>query len=147
MGKPKAELIFKGVLYVASESQMRMPINGDVYLERHIPSPSLSRCDGNWVGSKRWIFEPKVLVWAQRTEQEDIIKEVLLQACGVQDFLWGDREHVMTLEQMIPVLQKRIDKLEDIHSGNRHAKVEIRKRLLQLAAVSIAMLESDIVKD
>lgn len=74
---------------------------------------------------------------------------VLWHARRIQDYLWnkpGERTNDFTepssYEDWINNLQSRINKLRNVSSQNRSWKVEARKRALQLAAVSIALISA-----
>lgn len=70
---------------------------------------------------------------------------IMWHARKVQDYLWGSHSNGSRkagLREWLPVLEKRFYKLYRLDHNNRHWKVEARKRLLQLAAVSAAMLEA-----
>lgn len=58
----------------------------------------------------------------------------------VQEFLWGDKNQVWNFEEWRRMLRKRVQKLEGIENSHAYPEIEIKKRLLQTAAVSIAML-------
>lgn len=70
--------------------------------------------------------------------------QVLLAARTVQDYLWGpvpgqrpNKDYAAWVE----VIDKRIGKLSAVRFSNPLWRVEARKRLLQVAAVALAMLE------
>lgn len=79
------------------------------------------------------------------TEDELLIHEAIVNGRKVQDFLWGQD----TLELSNPIddpiwvqiFQKRVDKIKDIDFTTRNAVVELRKRVLQQAALSIMFLK------
>ncbi len=80
------------------------------------------------------------------TEQEQYIFEAIVSARKVQDFLWGsgtlseiDTDKVKDI--CIDMYQKRIDKIKEIDFTNKCSMVELRKRILQNAAISIKILE------
>lgn len=64
----------------------------------------------------------------------------ILAARKVQNFLWGEDNSAWGIEEWRRMFRKRMAKLEDISEDNPHALVEFRKRLLQNAALSIALL-------
>jgi len=63
----------------------------------------------------------------------------------VQDFLWMDTPFHLDAESSIDdwcgVFQKRIVKISQIEKSNPMWQVELKKRLLQQAALSVALLE------
>jgi len=72
---------------------------------------------------------------------EDIlIFNVIKSARIVQDFLWGESNGEWGLDEWRRMFRKRVQKIDDIDPDNPHAIVELRKRLLQNAALSIALL-------
>lgn len=69
------------------------------------------------------------------------IGEVIEAARKVQEFLWEDVEEPgYDFELWKEILGKRFKKIEDLDLENHHAVTELRKRLLQTAAVSVAWL-------
>lgn len=75
-----------------------------------------------------------------------LIFRALRAARVVQDTLWGDAGapgdgRARHLDQWVDVLEKRIKCLRQRDETRRHWQVESRKRILQVAAVAIAMLE------
>jgi hypothetical protein len=69
------------------------------------------------------------------------IGDVILAARTVQDFLWKDvEERGYDFDLWKEILGKRFRKIEDLDLENHHAITELRKRLLQTAAVSVAWL-------
>jgi len=78
--------------------------------------------------------------WFPSKEEREAISQAIESARKIQTFLWGEARGEMGLVGWIASLRKRIDKLEQINRDNPHAAVEIRKRLLQNAALSIALI-------
>lgn len=69
-----------------------------------------------------------------------------LKARDVQDFLWGGapghRETSETWAGYVGAIQKRVDRLNAVDPARTPAwRVEARKRMLQTAAVAVAMME------
>jgi len=58
----------------------------------------------------------------------------------VQTFLWGEANGEWGLEEWLRMFRKRVAKLEEVKQENPHAVVELKKRLLQTAALSIALI-------
>ena len=58
----------------------------------------------------------------------------------VQDYLWGDKNDSWPLEEWKRMFEKRICKIDDIDPKNPHADVELKKRLIQNAALCINLL-------
>ena len=71
----------------------------------------------------------------------DLIGEILLLTFDLQEFLWDDESYMniehFDLNNWVPLFQKRVDKIAAIDSNTPNWKVEVRKRLLQQAALSI----------
>lgn len=78
------------------------------------------------------------------TRDEKII-DAVKSGISVQDFLWGDFNlNKFPIEQnqeiWISVFQKRVDKIREIDFNNQSSKIELRKRILQQACLSIQAL-------
>ena len=73
----------------------------------------------------------------------ELIAEALNAARHVQDYLWGsiDTRGSVSMDHLLRVLRKRVIKHEAVDLQHPNAIVEVRKRLLQTAAVAIAWLE------
>jgi hypothetical protein len=76
----------------------------------------------------------------QFSEEEKALMEVVLAARKVQTFLWGEANLSWGIEEWKRMFRKRVAKLESVDPNNPHAKVEIKKRLLQTAALSVALI-------
>ena len=77
------------------------------------------------------------------TIEEQIIFKALVEARSIQDYLWGRLNSVfaeMNVANFTKLFQKRVDKISILNASNPHAKVELKKRLLQQAALSILAL-------
>ncbi len=71
------------------------------------------------------------------------IADVMLSARKLQEFLWADtREPGDNFDHWKKTLQKRLDKIEVIDFSEPHSIIELRKRLLQNAVVSVAWLRA-----
>jgi hypothetical protein len=83
--------------------------------------------------------------------EESKIFEALICARKIQTFLWGKHDGSHGLEQWRQMFIKRVWKIELIDDDNPHAMIELKKRLLQNAALSIALLailnESAVLKE
>lgn len=78
----------------------------------------------------------------RKLRQACYILAAMLAARTVQDFLLGTADiRSQPWEVWIQVMEKRIVKMRAIDKGGKMWKVEARKRLLQIAAVAIAMIE------
>lgn len=79
------------------------------------------------------------------TEREQYIMDALLASRQVQDFLWGEGLKKVEPEKLkdvcIDMFQKRVEKLKEIDFTNKSSTIELRKRILQTAAISIKLLE------
>jgi hypothetical protein len=78
--------------------------------------------------------------WQPSPEEERATREAITAARTVQTFLWGEANGEWGWEEWLRMFRKRVAKLEEVKRDNPHAAVEVRKRLLQTAALSIAML-------
>lgn len=72
--------------------------------------------------------------------EDAIIVEAIRAARTVQEFLWGHADGDWGFEEWKLMLQKRFYKLDAVRPGHPHATVEVRKRLLQLTALGVALL-------
>lgn len=72
--------------------------------------------------------------------EEKFIKAAIIAARRIQTFLWGEANGSWGLEEWRRMFIKRVRKIELIDPRNPHAIVELKKRLLQNAALSIALL-------
>jgi hypothetical protein len=72
--------------------------------------------------------------------EETEIRQALVSARTIQEFLWGELNGKWDLEEWRRMFRKRVAKIDEINPLNPHAKIELKKRLLQNAALSIAML-------
>lgn len=79
------------------------------------------------------------------TEDENLIKEALLDARKVQEFLWQElslqNDSEFNANIWACVFQKRVNKISEINPSHPNAKVELRKRVLQQCALSIVALK------
>lgn len=72
--------------------------------------------------------------------EEKELKEAILCARKIQEFLWSDMNAEAGLEEFKRMFYKRLVKLDSVNMANPHWKIELKKRLLQIAAISINML-------
>jgi hypothetical protein len=67
--------------------------------------------------------------------------KIIFAARVIQEFLWKEhRNEQLSLELWKRLLDKRLDKINLIQRSNPHWQVELRKRLLQNAALSLACI-------
>jgi len=74
------------------------------------------------------------------------IKEALLGAEKVQDFLFADKnitncDFEKSIEVLISAFEKRVDKIKQVDRNNPSWKIEMKNRLLQQASLSIKALQ------
>ena len=81
------------------------------------------------------------LVVKNSEQREKHIAEVLRAARTIQDFLWGEHNINWGIEEWRRMFRKRIKMIDTIDPKNPHALIEFRKRLLQNAALCVALLE------
>ena len=72
--------------------------------------------------------------------EEAEIFNALVAARNVQTFLWGEQNSKWGLEEWRRMFKKRLVKIDNIDMTKPYAVIELRKRLLQNAALSIALL-------
>jgi len=76
------------------------------------------------------------------------IIKVIRSARNCEEFLWGELNGEWGFEEWKRMLAKRVHKIVKIDLKNPHWKVELKKRLMQNACISIAMMnEVDHLKD
>lgn len=78
--------------------------------------------------------------WRPSEEEASAVREAVEAARQVQTFLWGEANGAWGLEEWLRMFRKRVAKLEEVRRENPHASVELRKRLLQAAALSVALI-------
>ena len=81
--------------------------------------------------------------------EEQSIAEVIRSARTIQEFLWGDMNSDIGLEEFKRMFRKRVAKIDEISMSNPHWRVELKKRLLQTAAIAvnlIAKIDNDELK-
>ena len=72
------------------------------------------------------------------------IADAILVARQVQDFIWGDQAEgdgeTFDQERWTKMFQKRVDAISEVDTDDPAAVVELRKRILQQAALSVRAL-------
>ena len=74
------------------------------------------------------------------TTEEQIILQAIKSARDVQEYLWGEFNDNIPLEEWRRMLRKRVVKVDELDETNPHFKIELRKRLMQTAAVCVSLL-------
>jgi len=77
------------------------------------------------------------------SKDEALVASAILEARHIQEFIWSDQS--LSRKSFDPeswriVFQKRVDAIAAVNLASPSAKVELRKRLLQQAALSIKAL-------
>lgn len=75
------------------------------------------------------------------TDEEEQIKEVIIASRKIEEYLWGEYNGQWNIEEWKRMFRKRIQKIDDIDINNPHAIIEMRKRVMQNAALSIALMK------
>ena len=75
------------------------------------------------------------------TAEEEQIKEVIIASRKLEEYLWGEYNGQWNIEEWRRMFRKRIQKIDDIDVNNPHAIIEMRKRLMQNAALSVALMK------
>ena len=75
------------------------------------------------------------------TNEEEQIKEVIIAARTLEEYLWGEYNGEWNIEEWRRMFRKRIKKIDDIDVNNPHAIIEMIKRLRQNAALSVALMK------
>lgn len=79
-------------------------------------------------------------------KEEKVIAEAITHAREVQEYIWQELSYygkpfIPNLNIWYSIFQKRVDKIKIIDPDHPNFKVELRKRLLQQAALSIIALK------
>ena len=74
------------------------------------------------------------------TDEEKALMSIIRSAREVQTFLWGRADLSWGIEEWRRMFRKRVIKLDEVNVANPHAEVEMKKRLLQTAALSVALM-------
>lgn len=79
-------------------------------------------------------------------KEEKLIAESIMYARKVQEYIWQElsytrERYIFNTNHWVRAFQKRVDKIQSIDTNHASYKVELRKRLLQQAALSIAALQ------
>ncbi len=72
--------------------------------------------------------------------EESSILEVMKAARSIQELLWWDLNSEIGLEEFKRMFWKRLAKIDEIDMSNSHWKTELRKRVLQTAAISVNLM-------
>lgn len=75
------------------------------------------------------------------TDEEEQIKEVIIASRKLEEYLWGEYNGQWNIEEWKRMFRKRIQKIDDIDINNPRAIIEMRKRVMQNAALSIALMK------
>lgn len=75
------------------------------------------------------------------TDEEEQIKQVIIASRKLEEYLWGEYNGQWNIEEWRRMFRKRIQKIDDIDINNTHAIIEMRKRLMQNAALSVALMK------
>ena len=75
------------------------------------------------------------------SNEEEQIKEVIIAARTLEEYLWGEYNGKWNIEEWRRMFRKRIQKIDNIDVSNPHAIIEMRKRLMQNAALSVALMK------
>jgi len=73
-------------------------------------------------------------------DEERILLDVILSARKVQTALWGGANGEWGMEEWRRMFRKRVAKIDEVDTNNPYAHVEVKKRLLQTAALSVALI-------
>lgn len=76
----------------------------------------------------------------QLRAEDELILEAIRASRFLEEFLWGEHNENWGLEEWKRMFRKREGKIEAINPTNPHWKIECKKRLMQNAALSIAMM-------
>lgn len=74
-------------------------------------------------------------------DEEEQIKEVIIASRKLEEYLWGEYNGKWNIEEWKRMFRKRVQKIDDIDINNPHAIIEMRKRVMQNAALSVALMK------
>jgi len=74
------------------------------------------------------------------SKRDRYLRKVIKSAHTLQDYLWGELNTKWDLEEWRAMLRKRIVKLDEIDTSNPHHIIELKKRIVQIAAISVNFL-------
>jgi len=74
-----------------------------------------------------------------KTEDQTMF-EVIKAARLIQEFLWGDMNDDCGLEEFKRMFRKRVIKIDEIEFSNPHWQTELKKRVLQTAAMAVNLI-------
>lgn len=74
-------------------------------------------------------------------DEEEQIKEVIIASRKLEEYLWGEYNGKWNIEEWKRMFRKRIQKIDDIDINNPHAIIEMRKRVMQNAALSVELMK------
>jgi hypothetical protein len=74
------------------------------------------------------------------SKEEQFLAESIVAARKIQTMLWGEANGSWGLEEWRRMFVKRYNKIQAIDPSNPHAIIELKKRLLQNAALSVALM-------
>jgi len=75
------------------------------------------------------------------TDEEEQIREVIIASRKLEEYLWGEYNGQWNIEEWRRMFRKRVQKIDDIDVNNPHAIIEMRKRVMQNAALSVALMK------
>lgn len=78
---------------------------------------------------------------SQNNSEDELIFSVIKSARNLEDFLWGIHNQLWGLEEWKRMFRKRVLKIDNIDQSNPHWRIELKKRLMQNAALSVAMMK------
>ena len=73
-------------------------------------------------------------------QQETKLRNIIRAAREVQEFLWGEQNTKFGFEEWRRMFRKRVVKLDEIDASNPYAIIELKKRVLQVGALAVALL-------
>lgn len=76
----------------------------------------------------------------EEREYQELVRSAMESAKLIQDFIWDDdsqKMHGFVPEVWASLFQKRVDCIANVDRNYKHWKAELRKRLLQQAALSL----------
>lgn len=84
-----------------------------------------------------------ILDYTDLTKDEVLIREVLLCARNIEEYLFEESSLInqsFSKDIWVDIFQKRVNKIKEIDINNPSYRVELKKRIVQQAALSIKAL-------
>ncbi|KKM75488.1 hypothetical protein LCGC14_1389820 [marine sediment metagenome] len=89
---------------------------------------------------KEWFGKPPEDKGRLLTPEEKALANIIMSARTIQEYLWGRENKRFGFEEWRRMFRKRVVKLDGIDEANPYAMTELKKRVLQVGALAVALL-------